>query len=229
MSGDQARNNDVKKADLPAVVLFDWDGTLADSYAFLEGAHDRVLAVLGLPPRGEGWFFEFFGMPADLIYRIVYGERAERARELFLDYFYKHSAEATQPVRGGLKVIKWLRSRGVKTGVVTNMRPEGINRKLEEFGWVSYFDSVVGAGEAAQNKPAPDPIFLALERMGYDGDMGRVWFIGDTVTDLQAARSAGCPRLFISHGKADSLIEAEYDLLYQIQDYETFLAWLEVL
>jgi phosphoglycolate phosphatase len=219
--------SEVNSVVLPDVILFDWDGTLADSYGFLEGAHNMVLESLGLPARQDGWFQEYFGMSSDLIYRMVYDAQAEAARTLFLDYFYAHSASLMQPVAGSEDVLKWLREKGIKIGVVTNMRPEGINRKISDFGWGHYFDCVVGADEAARNKPAPDPIFLALERLEYKGETERVWFVGDTITDMDAAKAAGCPRLYVFHGKVESLISNQYNLIYQINDYVDFLVWLK--
>ena len=214
---------------LPKIILFDWDGTLADSYAFLEGAHDYVLNSLDLEKRISGWFYEFFGMPADLIYRSVYGDKAEDARNLFLEYFHKHSAEATQPIPGAIEVILWLREQGIITGIVTNMRPEGIAMKLTHFGWSHYFDVVVGAGEAAQNKPAPDPIYLALERCGYDGDMEDVWFIGDTVPDMDAAQAAGVCKFFISPQVLSEHFVKTYDPVERIDNYRNFISFLQKL
>ena len=211
---------------LPKVVLFDWDGTLSDSYAFLEGAHDHVLQVLGFPAKEAGWFEPYFGMSADLIYQHVYGDLGEKAQPLFVEYFYAHSGEAMQPIAGSEDVLCWFKEQGVLTAVVTNMRPPGIAQKLADFGWEQYFDATVGAHEATQNKPAPDPVYLALERCGYDGDMADVWFIGDTDADLAAAKAAGCQRFYLSKREPQSLMVAEYGPLQHIRNYADFLTLL---
>ena len=209
---------------LPKVVLFDWDGTLADSYAFLEGAHDYTLDKLGLVVPPSGWYNEYFGKPPHLIYGFIYGDLAEAARDLFLAYFHKHSAEATQPLPGAIDVILWLRKQGIVTGVVTNMLPAGVHQKITEFGWSDYFDVVVGAGEAARNKPSPDPVVLALERCGYEGDAGDVWFLGDTINDIEAACGAGCQALLVSKSAKD--VFEDDRILMKIVGYGEFLAFL---
>ena len=64
---------------LPRAVFFDWDGTLADSFACIEGAHNHALTALGLQAREKGWFSHYFGKPREFIYDDIYGDAREQA------------------------------------------------------------------------------------------------------------------------------------------------------
>ena len=66
-----------------------------------------------------------------------------------------------------------------------------MRRRREHLGWDRYFGRMVGAGDAARDKPADDPVALALDGSGIrPGD--DVWFVGDTDIDIDCAHNAGC-------------------------------------
>jgi phosphoglycolate phosphatase len=76
-------------------------------------------------------------------------------------------------------------------GVVSNKAGAFLRREVTHLGWDRYFGAVVGAGDAAADKPDAAPLLLALARLGIGCDR-RVWYVGDTALDMRAARAAGC-------------------------------------
>jgi phosphoglycolate phosphatase len=66
-----------------------------------------------------------------------------------------------------------------------------LRREAETLGWSRHFGRLVGAGDAAADKPDPAPVGLALEPSGV-GAGAEVWFVGDTGVDMDCARNAGC-------------------------------------
>jgi phosphoglycolate phosphatase len=75
--------------------------------------------------------------------------------------------------------------------VVSNKRGVTLRKEARHLGWDSLFRSLVGATDAPRDKPAPDPVYLALERAGPPA-AGEVWFVGDTDIDMLCAVRAGC-------------------------------------
>jgi phosphoglycolate phosphatase len=66
-----------------------------------------------------------------------------------------------------------------------------LRREVERLGWSELFRSVVGAGDAAADKPACEPVHLALSESGVlPGE--QVWFVGDTAVDMECAENSGC-------------------------------------
>lgn len=185
----------------PKAVFFDWDGTLADSYEYLNGAHGHVRQIMGLRPFKEGEFKHYFGKPREILYEILYGkENFDRAKELFGEYV-KNNRHILKPVDGALDLLLLLREANVPMGIVTNKLAELVGGEIEHFGWNGYFDAaIVGAGEAGADKPSPEPLLLAIKRSGekLDEKCGDVWYVGDTPNDLHCALQAGCPVIMIS-------------------------------
>lgn len=211
---------------LPKAVFFDWDGTLADSYKCIEGAHDYALSQLGLKSRGSGWFGHFFGKPREYIYDTIYGDQRAEAQEVFEQYLQAHHTDLIVPIEGAVEMLDWLRDRGIMLGIVTNKRKDFVAAEIAAFGWADYFVTVVGAGEAPEDKPSPQPLHLALERAGYDGAISDVWFVGDTQADLDCAQRAGAPCLFFRADGQRAEAFGDYDVLGDFSDYRNFLAFL---
>lgn len=181
---------------LPDAVFFDWDGTLADTYNFLNDAHNYVLVELGFKPFKEGEYAEYFGKPRDILYPAIYHDKHELAKRHF-EVYVLNNAHRIKPLDGAEDILRFFQGNGVRMGVVSNKKAIFIENEIKHFGWNHYFEVIVGGGDAAQDKPAPDPLFLALERASIPKDSPFVWFVGDTENDLKCATDAGCPVLFV--------------------------------
>ena len=88
-------------------------------------------------------------------------------------------------------MLEALAGKGLYLGVVSNKKGPVLRREAEHLDWARHFGRLVGAGDAARDKPAVEPVELALDgslvRPGHD-----VWFVGDTDIDIECGRNAGC-------------------------------------
>lgn len=195
--------------DLPKAAFFDWDGTLADSYAFLEGAHNHVRMSFGLPSFREREFEHYFGKPRDELYRIIYAPHEAEAKKRFEAYVREHHLKLP-PLPGAGDLLKTLKELGVVCGVVSNKKPEFIFMEIEHFGWEDYFVSYVGAGEASADKPSAAPLALAIEKARLTLEKNDIWFVGDTDNDLLCAREYGCKAVLVGHMPNTPQLVAEF-------------------
>ncbi len=182
----------------PRGIFFDWDGTLVDSFAFLTKAHNAVKAEFGLPPFSQDEFLEYFGVPRDQLFLDIYGHHAEAAKQAFEKYYVANHLKEMIVMEGAAVMLVTIASLGIPMGVVSNKRSDFLQAEVEHLGWKKYFgDVVVGAGDAAADKPNPAPLVLGVSK--YDNmKIEDVWYIGDTVVDLECARAAGCPCLLVA-------------------------------
>ncbi|HBR69556.1 MAG TPA: HAD family hydrolase [Rhodospirillaceae bacterium] len=193
---------------LPKAVFFDWDGTLADSFLFLRGAHSHVRNALGLSDLTAEQFDGYFGMPREVLYREIYGDEMELAKQIFEAYVRENHTQL-EPLPGAGELLTAVAGHGITMGAVSNKKGDFIRDEIAHFGWQGHFASVVGAGEAARDKPAPDPLLLAIERASLKLPLADIWYVGDTETDLRCSQEAGCVSVFIQHKESDkALIEA---------------------
>lgn len=175
----------------PRAMLLDWDNTLIDSWGAICDAQNHTLSYFGLKP----WTLEEVrarvrGSMRDT-FPAMFGERWREAGEVFYARFTEHHLETLRPLPGAEEMLRSLHDRGVYLGVVSNKKGDYLRAEAARLGWEAYFGGIVGAFDAANDKPSADPVLLALAGSGI-APGGCVWFAGDTDIDLECAGNAGC-------------------------------------
>lgn len=175
----------------PRAMLFDWDNTLIDSWAAIQDAQNYTLSYFGL----KTWTMEEVrarvrGSMRDT-FPAMFGERWREAGEVFYARFTEHHLETLKPLPGAEDMLRALRESGVYLGVVSNKKGDYLRAEAARLGWEAYFGNIVGAFDAANDKPSADPVHLALTGSGLGSDRS-VWLAGDTDIDLECACNAGC-------------------------------------
>jgi phosphoglycolate phosphatase len=175
----------------PQAILFDWDNTLVDSWATIHEALNICMAAMGKP----AWTIDETRSRVRLSLRESFpqhfGERWEEARDAYLDAFRAIHLDRLTPLPGCAELLESLGSAGIHLGVVSNKTGAVLRREAEQIGWARLFGGIVGAGDAAADKPDPAPVRLALRASGLTPGE-RVWFVGDTGVDMMCARNSGC-------------------------------------
>jgi phosphoglycolate phosphatase len=175
----------------PSAVIFDWDNTLIDSWAAIHDAQNFTFAAFGLQP----WTLEetrlrVRGSMRDTFPQL-FGDRWQEAGEVFYQRFSASHLDTLQPLRGAAELLEELYARGLYLAVVSNKKGDYLRAEAERLGWHRWFGRIVGAFDAARDKPAVEPVDLALAGSGVARGE-RVWFIGDADIDLECATAAGC-------------------------------------
>ncbi|MBQ4154679.1 MAG: HAD-IA family hydrolase [Clostridia bacterium] len=174
-------------------VLFDLDGTLANSLKDLALSTNHVLKKYGFEERPEE-NFKFYagdGM-AKMIARAMPQERVEDMLQTlladFLEYYAVHYADNTSPYDGLVELVKKLKESGLKIAVVTNKAQkaaESVVTKL--FG--DTFDYIMGMRPDIPAKPDPTAVLMVMEELGVKPE--ECAFVGDTSMDIAAGVNAG--------------------------------------
>lgn len=188
-------------------VIFDLDGTLADTAGDLIAAANAALAVMGHAPQlviGADDATAFRGGRAMLrlaAARLGLGEDAamiEAGYPVLLDAYGAAIDQHTTLYPGAMEAVLRLKARGIAVGICTN-KPEGLARTLlTRMGILDDFAALVGADTLPVRKPDPAPFFEAVALSG--GARDRSILIGDTVTDRETARAAGRPCVLVTFG-----------------------------
>jgi len=176
----------------PRAVIFDWDNTLVDTWPTITRCYNAVFSAFGMPrwsedearARAHGSLRNYFP--------VLFGEeRWEEAREIFYGTFTACHLETLRPLDGAAELLRDLAARGVYLAIVSNKMGPALRIEVGHLGWSGWFGKVVGATDAARDKPAPDPVTIALSDARLRPS-DAVWFVGDTVADLQCAHATGC-------------------------------------
>lgn len=175
----------------PRAVLLDWDNTLVDTWPVIHDAMNATLTHMGHVP----WTIEETRSRVRLALReafpAMFGDRWEEARAVFYERFRAIHLERLEIRSGAESLLEALGAKGVYVGVVSNKMGEHLRREAAYLGWKRYFHRLVGAADAARDKPAAEAVSLALEGSGVSA--GReVWFVGDTGIDMECAHNTNC-------------------------------------
>jgi phosphoglycolate phosphatase len=188
-------------------VIFDLDGTLADTSGDLIAAANACFAQMGAgdllhPTQDAGTALR--GGRAML--RLGLGRIAHPEAEAMIDRYYPVLLEAygaaidvhTVMYPGAMEAVARLSRDGYAVGICTN-KPAGLAETLmTRLGVRDAFASLVGADTLPVRKPDPAPLIEAVRRAG--GDPARSLLVGDTVTDRETARAAGVPSVLVTFG-----------------------------
>jgi len=184
------------KLPKPRAVLFDWDNTLIDSWAVIHDAMNRTLVRFGHEP----WTFDETRERVRHSMRDsfpqLFGDDWQAANDVFTEMFAELHIKRLALLPGAEDMIRGLADRGLTLGVVSNKRGHFLRAEIEHLGWGELFHGVVGANDAARDKPAIDPVHLALEGSGI-GTGPNLWFAGDADIDLRCAHAAGATAILI--------------------------------
>ncbi len=180
----------------PRAILFDWDNTLIDSWAIIHEAQNAVLEAFGHARWSLAETRSRVRKSMRDAYPDLFGERWQEAGELFYKHYRALHLVRLTPLPGAYRMLEDLHGAAIYLGVVSNKQGGILRQESSHLGWDSLFGGMVGASDAAQDKPAVEPVLLALAAGGIPPGQN-VWFVGDTDVDLLCAQAAGCRRVLL--------------------------------
>jgi phosphoglycolate phosphatase len=208
-------------------VLFDFDGTLADSFAAIAASVNHVRERYALPPLPVADVRKHVGRgPEYLLSKTVPGGDPERDGRLYRAHHPQVMYAQTRLLPGAATLIDRLDRLGVRLGVCSNKPVAFTKGLLDAFGLAGRFAVVLGPEDVPRPKPAPDMLRVALARL--DLAPAEVLYVGDMTVDVTTARAAGVAVWAVPSGSDgySALAAARPDRLLASLD-EAADAWAE--
>lgn len=173
-----------------AAVLFDFDGTLADSYRAIAASVNHVRGLRGLTALSVDEVKRHVGRGADyLLTETVPGGHLADDLAAYRLHHPTVMMALTQFLPGAAELLSALHRHGKKLGLCSNKPRLFSEQLLEHLGVANYFGAVLGPEDVPLPKPAPDMLLCAIDRLGVPRD--QALYIGDMLVDIQTARAAG--------------------------------------
>ncbi len=198
-------------------VIFDMDGTVLNTIDDIWMAVNHALKSKGLNEKSLDEVKKSVGNGAfKLIERIVPKaytlDETKTLFHLYQDYYDHHSQVYTAPYNGILNLLKELKDKGIKLGVVSN-KFEHLVSDLNRDIFMNMFDIAVGEVKGIPIKPAPDMIYKALDLL--DIVKEEALFVGDSEVDMDTATNAYVTSVGVTWGfrSEDLLIEHNADYI----------------
>lgn len=171
-------------------ILWDFDGTLVDTnQLIIESWQHTYRHYLGYE-KPEEVIIRYFGEPLLItLAREFPNVDPEESSAIYRSYQKGISEDFIKTVPGIADAIKKFNELGLKQCIVTSRSGESTLRYLDIFGLRDCFDGIVSCDDTDKHKPEPEPILLALEKMGVNA--GEAIMIGDGPFDIKCANNAG--------------------------------------
>lgn len=195
-------------------VLFDLDGTLIDSGSMILASFRHATRTVLAREIPDAELVAAVG--GTTIHDQMSAFDAERVDEL-VEAYREHNIplhSELEAFEGVEALLVTFAAEGRKLGIVTAKRRKTVELAFDVLGIGRFFDAVVTADETTRHKPDPEPVFLALERLG--SNAAEAAFVGDSPFDVGAGKSAGVYSVGVTWGKLHSeerLLEAGADII----------------
>lgn len=182
----------------PKAILFDWDNTLVDTWPIIHNSMAHTFTQMGVEPWTIEETKQKVGHSLRDHFPKLFGERWEEAGKIYGDTYKSQHLLSLTPLVGALETVQFLSGTDVFRGVVSNKQGPTLRKEAEHLDWTKYFHKLVGATDAARDKPFADPAILALKESGIT-PAAHVWFIGDSAPDVDCALAAGLTPIVIDN------------------------------
>ena len=202
-------------------ILFDLDGTLADTAPDLMKAHNHVMNKFGYSSKSMDEIRNLVGRGAAvMIGRSIWGSARKELSKIsdekikkdmtkeFIKFYENNLVVETQLLKGVENFLYWAKSNNISMGVCTNKQEHLAIKLLKKINIYDFFEYVAGGNTFDFCKPDPRHITNMVEIMG--GDIRKTIMIGDSENDADAAKSAGVPMILVEDGYTEKKIDQIY-------------------
>nr|VFJ91746.1 MAG: phosphoglycolate phosphatase [Candidatus Kentron sp. H]VFJ92963.1 MAG: phosphoglycolate phosphatase [Candidatus Kentron sp. H]VFJ99571.1 MAG: phosphoglycolate phosphatase [Candidatus Kentron sp. H] len=191
----------------PKLVVFDLDGTLVDSVPDIAKSADEMLIRVGMAPHGEAKVRQWIGNGIERLVRRALTDSMDgepdaalfaRAYPLFLQCYDEHNGRRSTIYPGALAALEFLDREGIPLACITNKAARFTEPLLARLGLRDRFGLVVSGDTLPRKKPDPMPLLHVADRFGVPP--GNALLVGDSLSDVKAARAAGFGVVAVTYG-----------------------------
>ena len=182
-------------------ILFDFDGTLADTAQGIVETLRESFVRLGRPVPKEEEMVATIGRPLWKAFQTLGNmtdDEAFQAVEVYRELFMKYEIPNIRMFSGVVSMLEQLAERGIRMAIVTSRDRHSLDLILQNNGIDKYFETVVTVNDQLTPKPAPDMVLALLERM--DIKATETLVVGDTTFDIEMGNRAGCKTCAVTWG-----------------------------
>lgn len=190
-------------------VLLDFDGTLVDSNDLINQSHLTVLEKIFPGEYTLDSVRQFNGPPLNEVYGTLVPEREEELVAEYREINAQLHDEMIHLFDGVKEECTHLKEQGIALAIVSTKREVMINRGLRILGMDDLFDVVIGAESYTHFKPHPEPIYRALAELNVD--LNQTLMVGDNGHDIEAAKRAGIPAVWVEWSQKTKEEIASYE------------------
>lgn len=184
-------------------VLFDFDGTIMDTNHVIIQSWQHTFRTVEGKERPEEDIIETFGEPLSVtMEKLLPQVSVEEGTSIYREFHHSKFSDLINVFPGMLDLMEELKCRGYKLGLVTSRLRNTTNIGLKKYDMEQYFDAIVTCDDTEKHKPDPEPVNIALKRLGSKPE--EAIMVGDSMFDILCAKNAGVKAALVSWALAVS-------------------------
>ncbi len=210
-------------------ICFDFDYTLGDATDAILAGFTHALTQMGWPAPEREAVRRTVGYMIEDAYTMLTGdtdpEHKRQIRPLFVEVAHPMQVEHTPLFPGALELLRQLRQRGIRLGVVSSKRTQVLREVMGNNGALEYVELIIGSDAVSRHKPDPEGLLEAVKRFGVRAE--ETLYCGDTLIDAETAHRAGVDFCAVLNGTTTG---PEFDALPHVHvapDLWELARWLE--
>lgn len=210
------------------LLIFDWDGTLADSIGRIVTSMQEAAQRAGPAERDDEAIKGIIGLGLPEAILTLYPDMAPEQviafRQHYANTYIALDAEPSPLFAGVAESLEAFRAQGYRLAVATGKARRGLDRVLKAHGWERFFDVTRAADETASK---PDPLMLNQILAHCDMRPEQALMVGDASFDLLMARNAGIDSVAVSYGAQSIERLRDFDPVLEVDHFPELRGWLE--
>ncbi len=186
---------------MASCIIFDFDGTIADTSAGIVATVKETFRRMGLPIPEDEQIRSTIGLVLEQSLQLLGGltpEQNAEACRIYRNIFPEYGASASAIFPGVASTLAELHSRGIRMAIATSRGRDSLKMIMTPYGIDRYFEDMVTSTDGLRPKPAPDPVLALLARMNQPAADTLV--VGDTTFDILMGSGAGCRTCGVTYG-----------------------------
>jgi phosphoglycolate phosphatase len=190
------------KVHRPKAIIFDWDNTLIDSWDLVHESVNKTLVQYGKKPWSlDKVKINIHRSMRDTLFK-YFPDKWEEVGEFYREC-YSTVMEKVKPLPDAELSLQLVVDKGIYCTIVSNKKNIFLNKEIKKLKWNKYFQAILGSGDLEQDKPSPMGVYEVLKNADINPSE-EVWFVGDTVTDMETAYNAKCLPVFFGEEECNS-------------------------
>ncbi|NBX52917.1 MAG: HAD family hydrolase [Proteobacteria bacterium] len=194
----------------PDAIIFDWDNTLVDTWPLIQIAINKTMKHMNKDP----WSLE---KVRDTVHKSmresfpeIFGNDWQKAGEIYKKSYTDINIDNLKLLNNSFELINFIYRKNIPQFLVSNKVGITLRKEVKKLQINELFFSIVGAQDANRDKPNFDPVDFALMSSGIETKKHKIWFIGDTIADVECALNIGAyPIVYGYRNEISKTIETE--------------------
>lgn len=194
----------LKTLPKPDAIIFDWDNTLVDTWPLIQLAINKTMNHMKLPEWSLEKVRNSIHKSMRESFPSIFKDQWQEASEIYKNSYREINLSNITLLKNSQKLLELIKSKNIQQFLVSHKIGDTLRKEVTNLNLNHLFFSVIGAQDANYDKPHPHPVELALLGSNIELNKNIIWFVGDTIADVQCAHN--CKVIPIVYGHSSHQI-----------------------